>query len=306
MNHLGTITNSWFTAAPNNGFGTLEGSGPSAFFVSSHAVYTGSPAWDFVNDWQEVLGSYPILAWQVPAVVDTDGDGVPDNVDNCPTVFNPGQEQTGNNVGGPFGDACVHPSVQLPGDLVIGANPIIDAGTTIEEGDPGATPPIPAVVIGDNVQIGANVQIKQSVTVGDNVILGADTILETNVTLGDGVVLGSSVELGEVTIKENVVIGNFVTILDNSVVEKEAMIGNDVSIADFVTIEDLARIGAGAVIETGVTIKKNACVGMSTMMNTTIIGAGSTIEQDVQIGDGEMIDPMLTIIVNVGGACTAP
>lgn len=38
-----------------------------------------------------------------PACTDTDGDGVCDDVDNCPTIYNPGQE---NTFGGLEGDAC--------------------------------------------------------------------------------------------------------------------------------------------------------------------------------------------------------
>lgn len=38
-----------------------------------------------------------------PIVVDTDGDGIPDSMDNCPLVANPGQE---NEDGDRFGDVC--------------------------------------------------------------------------------------------------------------------------------------------------------------------------------------------------------
>jgi LysM repeat protein len=37
------------------------------------------------------------------ACAGTDGDGVPDIIDNCPTVYNPDQK---NTYGGPAGDAC--------------------------------------------------------------------------------------------------------------------------------------------------------------------------------------------------------
>ena len=44
----------------------------------------------------------------VPIIVDTDNDGVPDASDNCPAVFNPGQEDTD---GDSIGDACDLPDV---------------------------------------------------------------------------------------------------------------------------------------------------------------------------------------------------
>lgn len=56
--------------------------------------------------------------------VDTDGDGIPDDVDNCPTIFNPGQA---NSDGDPAGTACdcddtdptIYPGApEIPGDGV--------------------------------------------------------------------------------------------------------------------------------------------------------------------------------------------
>src|SRR5207342_2189903 len=45
----------------------------------------------------------PELAGMCVGVVDTDHDGVGDADDNCPTTFNPMQE---NEDGDPYGDAC--------------------------------------------------------------------------------------------------------------------------------------------------------------------------------------------------------
>jgi hypothetical protein len=45
----------------------------------------------------------PRCAQAQPVCPDTDGDGVCDDVDNCPTIANPGQE---NTFGGLEGDAC--------------------------------------------------------------------------------------------------------------------------------------------------------------------------------------------------------
>jgi formylglycine-generating enzyme required for sulfatase activity len=46
--------------------------------------------------------------------VDADGDGVPDTVDNCPTVYNPGQEDADDDG---FGDACDPCPYRKPGDV---------------------------------------------------------------------------------------------------------------------------------------------------------------------------------------------
>jgi hypothetical protein len=46
-----------------------------------------------------------------PCGPDMDSDGVGDNCDNCPTVANPGQEDTNGNG---MGDACEQPSGQTP------------------------------------------------------------------------------------------------------------------------------------------------------------------------------------------------
>ena len=52
------------------------------------------------------------------AVIDTDGDGIPDNVDNCPLVFNPGQQDID---GDGIGDACDNNcNASAPGSCILG------------------------------------------------------------------------------------------------------------------------------------------------------------------------------------------
>jgi len=63
-----TVTNSYYTwtgSGSGNVFGTFEAGGDTVFYNSTHAVYTGSPAWDFVNVWDICEGaSYPFLQWE--------------------------------------------------------------------------------------------------------------------------------------------------------------------------------------------------------------------------------------------------
>jgi hypothetical protein len=76
-NFWGDVTNSYFTdAAHDNGIGTLETNGASAFFGNSHAVYSGSPVWDFTSTWHARVANYPFLQWQSQEITWTGaGDG---------------------------------------------------------------------------------------------------------------------------------------------------------------------------------------------------------------------------------------
>jgi hypothetical protein len=72
-------------------------------------TYTAE-AYGFLNADTAYRGTAVVV---VPAV-DRDGDGVPDDVDNCPTVHNPAQiDSDGDGVG----DACDIPSPEIPLDV---------------------------------------------------------------------------------------------------------------------------------------------------------------------------------------------
>ena len=185
---------------------------------------------------------------------DIDNDGILNVDDNCPTVFNPGRAQTGLNA--PFGDACVHKTVDLTGDVVIGDNPIIGEGTTFE--DP--------VKIGDNAEIGSNVQFKHHVRVGDNFVAGNETIIETNTADGGclpGSGIGDDVILRfKVTLQSCVVVGDRVDIGDDSVVGVNTIIHDDVMLGMNVTIGANVTVDAGFVIGECNTVADGATVSM--------------------------------------------
>jgi hypothetical protein len=94
------------TGVPGSFF-ELPGSGVNGAFLDSN-TQTGL-IHNSANTTQ--LGRYvfPVRAGIPVATHDIDGDGVPDAIDNCPTVFNP--DQRDSNLNG-IGDACETPTLE--------------------------------------------------------------------------------------------------------------------------------------------------------------------------------------------------
>lgn len=91
----GSTSNSYWNNHTGNpsvcvGFGSASGctaisDNESYFFDVNNTPMT---SWDFTNIWSDKNDdtNFPILQWQVPAIIDIDGDGIPDDVDNCPNT----------------------------------------------------------------------------------------------------------------------------------------------------------------------------------------------------------------------------
>jgi predicted outer membrane repeat protein len=167
---------------------------------------------------------------------DTDGDGVPDNIDNCPTVYNP--DQLDSNGDG-YGDACVSPDVSIPSSSSFGSNPQIGSGTTVNKN----------VTVGANAQIGSNVTLNKDITAGDDLVVGDGTTIDQGVMIGDNVVIGDNVQIGQ-----GVVIGGGVHIGDGSV------IGSDCNIDDNATLGTLVTLGKQVTVSAGASIPDNTVV----------------------------------------------
>ena len=95
--------NTWDNGYPSGGNTWDNYTGVDLYSGASQDV----PGADGIGDTPYVIlagldvDRYPL--YTPPPAVDTDGDGIPDAVDNCPTVSNPGQEDAD---GDSVGDAC--------------------------------------------------------------------------------------------------------------------------------------------------------------------------------------------------------
>ncbi len=136
---------------------------------------------------------------------------------------------------------------------VIGDNCHIRPGSVVYE----------LVRIGNNVETGHNVMIREETRVGDNVVIGTLTVIEGHVTIGNNVRIESGVFIPINTyIGSNVFLGPYVVITNDKYPLSRRLVG--------ATIEDGAIIGANAVLIAGVRVGEDA-----------VVAAGSVVTKDV-------------------------
>jgi acetyltransferase-like isoleucine patch superfamily enzyme len=245
----------WFDAAGRKAGGELAINGQTAGTQSEPAVAISSNGALFVvwegasqtDETRDIFGRL-ILAGDDggddggSGDGDFDGDGIPDAVDNCPTVTN--QEQA-DAQGDGLGDACVSPDVILPPDLRLGANPVIGQGTVVESG----------VAIGDGAAIGEFVLLKRQARAGDDLSAGDFVVVGARSRLGDQVSIGRATRLGA-----GVTIGNQVTIGDHAILNVNVVVRDGATIGPLVVLFAGVQIGEGATVEMGARVGRRAIV----------------------------------------------
>ncbi len=137
--------------------------------------------------------------------------------------------------------------------LIIGKNATIRSGCVLYAGS----------VIGDNLNLGHHVVIREENRLGDDVSVWGNTTIDYGCTIGHRVKLHTSVYVAQFTIIEDdvflapgVVIANDPhpgcprsrECMRGPTIKKGAQIGVNVTIVPFVTIGEFALIGAGAVV----------------------------------------------------------
>ena len=186
-------------------------------------------------------------------VTDSDGDGVSDDVDNCPTVPNADQADTDNDGNG---DACVPPGSVNP-NADIGPGSTVGEGSELKDG----------VSVGADAEIGEDVVLEKGSQAGDGLTVGDGSSLAKDAQLGDNVTVGSNTE-----IRKDTIIGNDVTIGDNVVIHQNVTILDGATIEDGVEIKSGTEVGAGATIGTASVLGKNVTVG-----NGVVVPPGSSV-----------------------------
>ena len=135
----------------------------------------------------------------------------------------------------------------------------------------------------NNAEIGEGTKIHASATVGNDVKIGKNCLIFPNVVIGDRTIIGDNV-----IIQAGTVLGGdaFYYRKLNGEFDRLVSVGN-------VIIEDNVEIGNNCTIDRGVT-------------DSTIIGAGSVLDNQIQIGHDTIIGKRCLIASQAGiaGCCT--
>lgn len=140
------------------------------------------------------------------SVVDVEFDGIIDNVDNCPTAFNP--DQVDSNGDG-FGDACVDPTVLVSADVDVDRTVTVGADAELKKN----------VRLGAYTSVGSNVYLKNGVYIGEQVDIGDGARLNKYTRVGDAASIGPGVTIGK-----NTFVGSGTVIGANTTIGKDAVI----------------------------------------------------------------------------------
>jgi len=215
---------------------------------------------------------------------DTDGDGITDDVDNCPGVAS---ADVSDDDGDGFGNICASPRANIAAGVshygsYIGAKTTVGAGSAIGLGTVIAR----RVDIGANETIGANVTVGRAASIagggsiGDGSVLGYAASVGAGASLGGGRVgniasIGANAQIGTgATIRRGVqllgapVIGNNVTLMPNTIING----GANPTVSNNVTIRRGGTVLGGGFVDAGALLGRNVTV----CANTTI-GAGATV-----------------------------
>ncbi len=145
------------------------------------------------------------------------------------------------------------PARETVGGLVVGGNARVRSGTILYLGSR----------IGDRLETGHNVVVREACTLGDDVSIWTNTVIDYGCRIGDRVKIHSNCYVAQYTEIEDdaflapgVTIANDLypgqedsaTVMSGPVIGRGAQIGVNVTLLPFVRIGERALIGAGAVV----------------------------------------------------------
>ena len=136
--------------------------------------------------------------------------------------------------------------------------------------------------------------VHETAVIGAGAEIGAGTVVEAGVVIGENVVIGKNCRIDANAVVSHAVIGDYVHIYRGAAVGQDGF-GFAIDPAGFVKVPQLGRV----VIEDHVQIGANTTIDRGAGPDT-VIGAGTWIDNLVQIGHNVRIGKMCVIVAQVG------
>ncbi|MBR2123901.1 MAG: UDP-3-O-(3-hydroxymyristoyl)glucosamine N-acyltransferase [Acetobacter sp.] len=162
--------------------------------------------------------------------------------------------------------------------------------------------PYPAVVpgvhatasIAPTAVVASSAQIEAFAVIGDNVEVGAGCFIGSHAVISEGVQLGQGCRIGSHVSISHSLVGERVTILPGSRIGQDGF-GFAVGPTSFESVPHLGRV----ILENDVEIGANSTIDRGSV-NDTIIGAGSRIDNLVQIGHNVRLGRCCIVVSQAG------
>jgi UDP-3-O-[3-hydroxymyristoyl] glucosamine N-acyltransferase len=157
----------------------------------------------------------------------------------------------------------------------------------------------PSAVIDPSAKIGEGCEIGPFVVIGPQAEIGAHGRLGPGVVIGNGVMIGTHCRIGAHASLSHALVGNRVYIYPGARIGQEGF-GFELGPQGFVTVPQLGRV----ILEDDVEVGANSCVDRGST-GDTVIGAGSRLDNQVQIGHNVRLGRCCVIVAQVGisGSC---
>ena len=151
-------------------------------------------------------------------------------------------------------------------------------------------------VVGPDVVLGADVSVGPYACIGAGAVIGARTVVRAHVTVGEGAVIGEDCLLHpHVSIRERVTLGQRVVVQDHAVIGSDGFGFAADSTGAMIKIPQVGTVVVGDDVEIGVSTAIDR-----PPIGATVIGAGSKIDNLVQIGHGVELGERVILVSQVG------
>lgn len=152
----------------------------------------------------------------------------------------------------------------------------------------------PTAVVAESARVDPTAEVGPYVVIGDNATVGAYTRIAPFVSIGDGVSVGRHVRISSHASVSHALVGDRVYIYPGVRIGQDGF-GFAVTSEGFLTIPQVGRVIVGDDVEIGAntTIDRGA-------LEDTVIGAGTRLDNLVQIGHNVRIGRACVIVAQVG------